>query len=402
VKSRGPVRHTARPAPHVSFHADGDGGLLFNGQAQTIFQLDHAAAFLWCSLAEDCAAADLARDYAQRADIGLDEAMAHLSALIDRWREMGLLADSTAADDALGARSRAGVRIPLSVSPRRPVTIACRVLNADIAVRFVEPALAALCAPLLDGLAGPRPRAWNALIDIRRVERSGAALLCPGRPPFNVPDLRELPPAVLATVVRVALQHSADYPAIHAAMVSMPDGAVVLPAPSGRGKSTLAAGLWSAGFETMCDDTIVLDRETMAASPVIPYICLKSGSWPAIADRLPGLWQHPAYRRPDGMHVRYIRTGTGRALRHAAARHALPVRTLVFPSYDPTRPTEWRSLTTAQALDRLLPCVDPIGHGFDAADIDRLIAWVDGVDRYALSHASVEDGIAAVKEIASS
>jgi hypothetical protein len=382
----------------VSFHADGAGGLLFNGQAQTIFQLDHAAAFLWCSLAEDCAAADLARDYAHRADIGLDEAMAHLTALIDRWRGMGLLADSAIADDtAFGGRSRAdGVRIPLSVSPRRPVSIACRVLNADIAVRFVEPALARLCAPLLDGLAGPPPRAWNALIDVRRVERGGAALLCPGRPPFNMPNLRELAPAVLATVVRVALQHSADYPAVHAAMVSMPDGAVVLPAPSGRGKSTLAAGLWSAGFETMCDETIVLNRETMAASPVIPYICLKSGSWPAIADRLPGLWQHPAYRRPDGMHVRYIRTGGGRT-----PRHALPVRALVFPGYDPTRPTEWHPLTTAQALDRLLPCVDPIGHGFDAADIDRLIAWVDGVDRYALSHASVEDGIAAVREIAS-
>jgi hypothetical protein len=139
----------------------------------------------------------------------------------------------------------------------------------------------------------------------------------------------------------------------------------------------------------------------MAASPVIPYICLKSGSWPAIADRLPGLWQHPAYRRPDGMHVRYIRTGGERTPRHAASRRALPVRALVFPGYDPTRPTEWRPLTTAQALDRLLPCVDPIGHGFDAADIDRLIAWVDGVDRYALSHASVEDGIAAVREIAS-
>ncbi len=57
------------------------------------------------------------------------------------------------------------------------------------------------------------------------------------------------------------------FPAVHAAVVQLPGGAVVIPAVSGAGKSTLAAALCRAGAGYVSDEAFVMDDHGRA----IPY-----------------------------------------------------------------------------------------------------------------------------------
>jgi hypothetical protein len=77
-----------------------------------------------------------------------------------------------------------------------------------------------------------------------------------------------------------------DYLLFHAAVVGLPTGqTLVLPAPTGRGKSTLVAGLILRGFTYLSDELAPLDPITRRIYPYERPIALHRSS----VDLLPGL-----------------------------------------------------------------------------------------------------------------
>lgn len=107
-----------------------------------------------------------------------------------------------------------------------------------------------------------------------RLDPSRTGLGCAPREPGTVEWQRLLLSRVLPNV-SLALEHEA----LHAAAVQTPRGVVAIAAPSGTGKSTLAAELMRRGSRFFADDVVALGRREGAveAHPGSPHITVGPG-----------------------------------------------------------------------------------------------------------------------------
>jgi hypothetical protein len=364
---------------NVSFHSVGTDGVLFNAAQQNFYLVDQTCSFIWCKLSEGAQPDDVAHELAGRAGIEIDRAQLYVEGAVATWLAEGVLSDGVAAP----ARAPRTPRVAQDSVPRRTdagVSRVCRVLDSVIEIRFADATLARSGAALIEPHCIEGERRIDERIEVTR-DRSGITLHRAGRTILAIGRGVSLAPAVLAVALRVALERCHSFPALHAAIIATPTGAVLLPGESGCGKSTLAAALWAEGYDSLGDDTTVLDAVTMRARPVTPCLCVKAGACPHLADAVPSLAGARSYRRPDGKRARYL------TLRRTD--DTFPVRAIVFPQY--RRGVDgvcWERLDPLPALWRLLNCLDPIGRRFTAADVDRLVRWVSRTPCYALCYGS--------------
>jgi hypothetical protein len=102
-----------------------------------------------------------------------------------------------------------------------------------------------------------------------RLDPGGARLACAPRDPAALDWQRVLLSRVLPNV---SLAHGRE--ALHAGAVETPLGTVAIAAPSGTGKSTLAAELMRRGWPLVADDVLVLSRgpEGVEVHPSGPHM----------------------------------------------------------------------------------------------------------------------------------
>jgi hypothetical protein len=197
------------------------------------------------------------------------------------------------------------------------------------------------------------------------------------------------------------LEQSCDFGAIHAAAVHRGGNApcVMLPGPSGIGKSTLTAALVADGFRTLGDDTIVLARDTLDVRAVPFGICLKNGAWQLLAARFPDLVEQPVHNRLDGKRVRYLNPGgQGVAQESCAPR---PAAWIVFPQRVDYGDSDLIPISRPEALSRLAAQFCPLGAGLDLPKIDRLVRWIGGIACFELRYSTLDQGAERLKELIS-
>lgn len=99
------------------------------------------------------------------------------------------------------------------------------------------------------------------------------------------------------------LQHIVDNPAeqltVHAALLTRHDKGVVIVGPSFAGKSTLATGLWRAGWTLMADDLCLLDPAALRAYPAPRRVSLRTESRAIVGE---SLWNE-IQQTPSFMHT---------------------------------------------------------------------------------------------------
>jgi hypothetical protein len=364
-------------ATNVSFHALGTEGVLFNAAQQNFYLVDQTCGFIWCKLSDGVAPDDVAHELAGRAGIEINDAQLYVEGAVASWLAEGVLSDGKAAGRRTAVRSLRRDEPPLL---REPVSRTWRVLDSVIEVRFADAQLARTGTAVIESHGDAGLQNAGERIDVAR-GRDGITLHHGGRLMLTVGRGFSLAPAVLAVALRVALERCHGFPALHAATVATPSGAMLLPGESGCGKSTLAAALLAEGHDVLGDDTAVLDAVTRRTRAVTPCLCVKSGAWPHLAAALPALSHAKTFRRPDGKRVRYL------VLRRSD--ESLPVRAIVFPQYRrEVRGARFAQLDPVPALWRLLTCLDPIGRRFSAADVDRLVRWVTETPCYGLTYGS--------------
>lgn len=401
-----PVRRTPRRpvaswvGTNVSFHPLGIRGILFNAASQNFFLVDRTSAFLWCRLAEGAPPETIVAELASRSGAPTDAARLYLDRTLAGWLATGVLANQLKierhplANPAVGNTPGALLRR----RPRKPDArrYSCRVLDSTIDIRFADSALEAAGLALMGVHSTAPTNQPDETIEVAR-DGGGVTLRRAGRVMLAVPRGHSLAPAVLAALIRIALARSATFPALHAASMRTSEGGILFPGPSGCGKSTLAAALWAAGKDVAGDDTVVLDGASLRVRPVTPQLCVKSGSWRELEPRIPSLASARVYRRPDGKRARYLAL-TPHVMEPAES--SFSVRAIVFPSFgkEGKRARCYR-LRPVQALWRLLPCIDPIGHRLTAADVDRLIRWVADTPCYALKYASTDAALRSLEEL---
>lgn len=183
---------------------------------------------------------------------------------------------------------------------------------------------------------------------------------------------------------------------VHAGVVVAPDGnAVLLPAPSGGGKTTLTAGLVRAGFSYLSDEMAAVDPESREVLPVPRSLFLKPGTFEALGIAEPVV--SPAARRfIDGAWP-----VTPDDLRPGSLGSRAPIGTVVAPVYRPGAETLIEPVTRAAGL------TDLAGQAFNfdsfgGADGVRLLGEVVRPARcYRLVVGRLDDAVAAVVEAAS-
>ncbi len=376
---------TSVPASAVSFHAVGARGVLFDGAQQKLYLLNRTAGFIWCCLMEGMDRDQIVAELMRRSSADPQSATACVELALDNWRSLGLV-------DPEHDIARAPTQIRPASFAVPAGALVCRVVDATIALRFSSPELARKAQPLLRAHAADGYLAVQTILDIDEGP-DGVVLRRGGEVMQTVRGEDSIAPAVFASLIRLALEYVGFYPALHAAAVQGEQGTVLFAGASGRGKSTLMAALLADGENVLCDDTVLLEPGLQRVRPVTPYLCVKSGAWPVLAERLPELAGLPIYTRPDGHRARYLCVDPLRA------DEGHEVSAIVFPQYQKGVRPRMTRIGGFLALRALLPSLDPIGHSLGAEDVERLIEWLGAIPCYSLNYDALDDARTALAEL---
>jgi hypothetical protein len=375
-------------SPDLSLHLLGDEGVLFDAAKQVVFSTNTTATYILCSLQEGMSPRDVATDLSDR--FGLAPATA------ERY------VDSVARQDFADGISLAGDSGPPLFEPRgeavgrlgSPAVVRqYRLLDGGFRLHYADMRLFDWVGPVLGHFEEPAGTG-TSIIDLFVVPHGeGYAILEQGLVLETCRSLAAVAAMVKACLVYRALKRAGDFCALHAGAVLVPGSnqCLLLPGASGRGKSTLVAGLAASGFAMLADDTTVVTDLDFTVRPLPCAIAVKAGAWDVLAPHYPELIDAPLHHRPDGLAVRYLLPGT-----LAAKEVRAPIGKIVFPQFDPTAVTALSPVAKSEALRRLMGCFLPLRGKLSKEDVGRLVDWIDQTPAYDLRLSSLEEAVDAV------
>ncbi len=244
------------------------------------------------------------------------------------------------------------VRLRLSVDqPDAPCTTGpFRVLGHHFAVRTDDPSLASYIDSLLDPFSVPE-EPDGPLYSLAEEQ-------CEGDPRCSVfygPSCvaRGVAPSLaldwlLWHIHSRAVSLSGQSLVLHAGAVTAPGRAILLPGPTGAGKTTLVAGLVTAGLGYLSDEAVPLSGSPPLAHSYAKPLSIKSGTQQLLPELKP--------RGPSGA-VRYLgpqwHVPVSSIRRQALAPSCRPAF-VIMPLYEPAGHTRLAPMTRADALVALI------------------------------------------------
>lgn len=312
-----------------------------------LWVLNATAATLWCLLDGARPLTEVVAAYSRRFGLGQSLAARDVATTLERLEAAGLLAgddgDGGAAIRACppedgGPGLAAG---PGPASDNRPQAPGCRCRPAGLGDEGLVREWSRVAARLGPGapasaveltMVGPpsAPPAWDVFLEGVCLARRAA--------------FEDVVPLLVNAVFTKACDRLAHRLLIHAAVLARGGRALVLPAPAGAGKSTLAAALAARGWVYLSDELAVVDAATLRVEPFPLPIGLKDGALAPLARYWPEAAALPRHRRQDGRGVRYL------APRRWHAGEGLPVAALVFPAYRSGGTGRLEPMTPLEAL----------------------------------------------------
>ncbi len=172
---------------------------------------------------------------------------------------------------------------------------------------------------------------------------------------------------------------------LHAAGVSRTGRGVLLIGPGGAGKTTLAAALNAEGFGLLGDDVVPVNLDGHLLGLGM-NLCLKAGSWPALAPWLPDLDRARLIERA-GQPVRFSPPPG------PLTRGPVPVGAFLFPRYQPGSEPALQPLEPVAVL-REIVMAEPVISTLDAERLNTLTDWVSSAPAFALTYAHLDQALA--------
>jgi HprK-related kinase A len=183
---------------------------------------------------------------------------------------------------------------------------------------------------------------------------------------------------------------------LHAAVLEHRGSAIILPGPSGVGKSTLCAALAARGWRLLSDEVAMVRPQDGRLQPYPRPISLKNESIGMIARRVPAARFSRRFDDTAKGTVAFMR-----APPEAIARAGIPAapRLVVFPRYAGGAPLELAPLEKAETFMRL------IGHSSNYLTLletgfETLATLVESCEHYALSYGALDDAVSAIEDLA--
>ena len=182
--------------------------------------------------------------------------------LLDRFRADGLV---TVDDRVTAVRcGEAEVATAPTGGGSAPPPASYRALGADLIVDCPDPEIAAVLERVLSPLHVPSPPEIAIRVD---EEPDGIFTVATGdRPPVRAASRLSVVHTVLAEVNGAAVRSVPDHLVFHAGAVTGDEGAVLLPAASNHGKSTLTTALVGAGLGYLTDEAAAVGDDTGGAT----------------------------------------------------------------------------------------------------------------------------------------
>lgn len=362
-----------------------DGLVVMRPGVDRLFVLNATASSIWTDYASGLPPAAIVARFAQRFDIATDQADRDVAAALADWRREGLL-DLQFGDihpDAICPTAWPGAEAPAA-------ECVYRLAGTTFRVRYGDPALYQRLHPLLQHWMARDATSTQTTFEARTgtdyewLQDDGTLFYC----------------ETLDTLIHQALHQIVGYTCrqipwlalFHAAAIGDGASCVVMPGLSGSGKTTLAAALAQSGFEYLGDETIPLRRDNHQIVPLTGPLCLKSGSWPALAAYYPTLDAWPIYYR-WGQPVRYLIPPS------TDPDHFWSVRNLIFPRYVPGNATGLKPITATRALQYLMAADTLLPQPLKPAEVSAFITWLSGTPAYTLTYDSLAEAVAAVREL---
>ena len=365
----------------------GSSRLLARPGTGRLWVLNPTAAVLWDLHAAGFDAAAMAELLTQR--FGLDAATAQrqVGTLLADWREAGLTAPLP----------------PWSAMPQRPCadlagrptpapagSWCLRVAATRVSLGIADATLLAAMAPVVQPLrADPadavdyRLRLVGNVVQWRLRLDGVCCAAGAGADAATVETVQALVELGCRLRERLLIAHGGG-------LVAADGRGLLLIAPGGAGKSTLAAALNAAGLTLLGDDVVPVTPDGHLVGLGMP-LCLKAGSWPVLAECRPELTALPTVRR-FGQAVRYLPPRGPRA--------ATPVPTgwLLFPRYQPGTAPGLQALSPAAALEGVAAAAAVI-RDLTQAKLEQLARWVGAAPAYALTYPDLDSGVSLVRDL---
>jgi hypothetical protein len=225
----------------------------------------------------------------------------------------------------------------------------------DVRARVTGPRLL-LCE--LEALF-PRLPSWETgpahemavTVEIQRdtSRRTVHRIQCDGVSSWAVDDPQEVLATLEWVINTAAVERLRDrYLLFHAGAVAQAGEGFLFPAASGRGKTTLVAGLVAAGCQHLTDEVAVVDPVSLQLAPFARSLCVKESARPFLVPVWPGLAKSVPRSR-FGTEVYYLRPNDD-----AWLPRPVPVRYVVIPRYVPKGQTSLTPISRSSALINLL------------------------------------------------
>lgn len=356
--------------------------------------LNASAAELWDCLedvADGAQQAALQRRLAEFRQLPAQAAAEIATNLLSQWRHAGLIGavaekpSPSLHDDWL-----------IQANPAARATPHCRVVEmaeARIALRIDDATLRQAIEPLLPVAEGPEGPCAHAL----RLTggRENWTLQVEGRADAAATGTTadEAIVGVINALVDLACRLEDRLLLVHGAGLVSPEGCgLLLIAPGGSGKTTLAAALNAEGWRLLSDDVVPVGMDGRLLALRGP-LCLKAGAWPILSSRRPDVSRAPTILR-FGERVRMVAPAS------AGPFGLVTPGLMLFPRYQPGVATATMRLAPEEALRRIVES-DAVIRNLTQAKLDALARWAGGAPAYALDYPDLDSGLEAARRLAS-
>ncbi len=380
-----------------SFGSNPPGLVLARQDCASLYILNHTAQFLWdlfCS-SQNLAPSELSAAYASHFGIPLSQAESDVSETLHAWSQ-SLLSDGPTP-------TKTHAKTGQAFSPQEPRSTPLSTLSftlgcASFCLRVHDPAVVAEFQPRFAHIT------TSVTAEAAHDRHTFAIFRADGRDTNEPIILRNLASNFLATapdatVARVLLVQEiarlAQTPTIpdwlailHAAALAHPvtNQAIILPAATGSGKSTLSAALLHSGLRFLSDDSAALTTSGTLL-PIPGALMLRTGSWPILQSlfpNIPDLPIHDRYHEP----VRYLTPPAADAVNLTPA---LP-KAIVFPvRHSGPHPASFNQINSLQALVSLQKAGFWVPH--TQPSIAAFLSWFLSVPAYEFQYSSLSDAV---------
>ncbi len=178
-----------------------------------------------------------------------------------------------------------------------------------------------------------------------------------------------------------------DFLQVHSATMTHDGRGFIFAGTSGVGKSTLAAGLLTRGWQYLSDEFALIDPDTKRIHPFPKALCIKSGSFDEMKRLGVPFASQGCYVKALKGRVSYVRP---RDIHPDAIAKRAPVHFVVFPKFVGSGKPRLRSIPRSQAAV-LLAGHALNRHQFGDRAMSILCDVVKNADCFALESTAIED-----------